>query len=79
MVDSALPSRHVSRFPGTGGGVSKGRALLLGALLLLVFTPLAMAASDLDVEATRDGESVAVARDGGRKILQLAGLVVCHG
>ncbi len=35
-------------------------ALVLGALYLLVLAPLAMAASDVDVEATRNGELIEV-------------------
>lgn len=54
------PSYSVSRFPRTGSTISKGRSLLLGTLFLLVFTPSGMAASDLDVEASRNGERIEV-------------------
>ena len=60
MLALAPPSPSVSRFPGSGSRVFKGPARLLGTLLLLVFSPLAMAASDLDVAATRNGERIEV-------------------
>ena len=60
MFGLDLPAPSVSWFPGAGSRVSKGRALLLNTLFLLASIPVAMAASDLEVEATRNGERIEV-------------------
>ena len=60
MFASALPSVSTPSSPRKRAGVCSGKALFLGAVLLLLFAPVAMAASDLDVEATRNGELIEV-------------------
>lgn len=60
MFPLVPPSPSLHRVPCKRTGVRNGMALLLGALFLLAFVPLAMAASDLDVEATRIGELIKV-------------------
>src|ERR1700712_4085427 len=60
MSAPALPCSQVRRTPSALIQGSRRMGLTLGALLLLLLAPVAMGATDLEVEATRNGEMIEV-------------------